>query len=1051
MSSASPRFLRREGLGPPAPLAAYSWGFLGGAFAIAAELAWVVSRHAAELTGLWELQHGILGLGPAWLLLALPASLWGTSCGVCASAPQSRPARWGFVGLVAVFAALVAYGVGGGRHLATLGARATFAAATASAAGLGSYALFPRWAQWWNAGGVRSVWGLGLALLLVALGCAALNRVLLVRLYPAFHAGLSFIEIAMVALLASRFGYQRARRGMPLLVLVLLALAALALPAASRMARGFDNFRWLVSEASPTLAWGVELASSVAPPEPLEVELNALPLGARRRASGVDFRGRSVLLLTIDALRADHLGAYGATRGASPRIDALARQGVVFDAAYAATPHTSYSLSSLMTGKYMRPLLLQGAGADSDLWPELLRTYGYRTAAFYPPAVFFIDSERFAAFRDRQFGFEYAKVEFAEGAQRIEQVTHYLSSAPTDKPLFLWVHLFGPHEPYEQKERDFGPRDVDRYDSEVASADATTGAIVDLFRERDPQAVVIVSADHGEEFGDHGGRYHGTSVYDEQVRVPLIVAGPGLTAGWRVTEPVQTIDLFPTVLAGLGVPIPPRIRGRDLGPVLVPAQTSSAAALPGARPSTELGRAMAETDDYVLLAEGHFRLICARRSGACQLFDTTRDPQQAHDIGLGRPDVLEAMRSSLRSLSASHGAYETRGLRSEGKGWPSAILRGLSGDAEVAPELGHLLDDADVSIRRKSAELLFRLHASGQAAALRLAASREEDAIARRFVALALTRTGQGAPLVREMLRDESPEFRRLAALALAEQGDAAGEEQLIDWWLHPGDLEFEQARELLEAFGTIRSKSAVGPLVSRLGDVRLRPHIARVLARIGDEDARPALLEALAEERYVSARLPLANALLSLGAHQELAAPLARFLGVPDPLEGGLALALDARVLALVGGPSELGLARLRQLGDSGVQIDVTVPYVAKQGARGTRLVALVRGPSGPSTLLVGLGTSRRPGTKEEATLRRLPDITSGSALRLAIPAGPDPVQVAADVPASWGARPGQRVALDVFVDNRAQVLALALVPLRDELPPPLPEPWEKAKVRAP
>ena len=93
------------------------------------------------------------------------------------------------------------------------------------------------------------------------------------------------------------------------------------------------------------------------------------------------------------------------------------------------------SVTSLLTGKYMRPLLLQGAGGDSDTWAGLLRTYGYRTAAFYPPAVFFIDQSRFQGFEKRSLDFEYRWVEFAEGEKRLKQVREYLASAPRDKPF----------------------------------------------------------------------------------------------------------------------------------------------------------------------------------------------------------------------------------------------------------------------------------------------------------------------------------------------------------------------------------------------------------------------------------------------------------------------------------------------------------------------------------------------------------------------------------------------------------------------------------------
>jgi hypothetical protein len=180
-----------------------------------------------------------------------------------------------------------------------------------------------------------------------------------------------------------------------------------------------------------------------------------------------------------------------------------------------------------MTGKYMRPLIAMGLGADSDTWAGLLRRYGYRTAAFYPPAVFFIDGDHFEAMRARGLDFEYRKEEFATPELRTRQVSEYLATAPHDKPMFLWVHFFEPHEPYvAHPEHPFGTSDIDRYDSEIATADDAIGAIVREVQSARPGAIVIATADHGEEFGEHGGRYHGTTVFEEQVRVPLLSASP---------------------------------------------------------------------------------------------------------------------------------------------------------------------------------------------------------------------------------------------------------------------------------------------------------------------------------------------------------------------------------------------------------------------------------------------------------------------------------------------------------------------------------------------
>src|SRR5690606_2545964 len=123
----------------------------------------------------------------------------------------------------------------------------------------------------------------------------------------------------------------------------------------------------------------------------------------------IDLRDHDVLLITVDALRADALSAYGG-KGRMPELDALATDSVVFERAYTPAPHTSYALASLLTAKFMKPVVeLPGASRDHATLPDLLRRYGYRTAAFYPPAIFFVDGARFDLLRERSFGFEYKK------------------------------------------------------------------------------------------------------------------------------------------------------------------------------------------------------------------------------------------------------------------------------------------------------------------------------------------------------------------------------------------------------------------------------------------------------------------------------------------------------------------------------------------------------------------------------------------------------------------------------------------------------------------
>ncbi len=1045
----------------PAGILAGSRGIRAAWLLISLELLVVAAVGQQRFASVWELQFGALWLGPVALALAGLAGLVGS--GVRGLLSRGTPtARWAASALFGVGAALTGWGVGGGRLLAGPGRRAGFALALGCCAvGLVWWA-YPRVTRWRAERPRRFAAAIACAILCLELA----NAWLLVRLYPAFHLSLAVLCVALAALawpaISGASVAPTAPRGRKARLLgalgvwaVWLTSFAVAAPAAKRLAT-FDNFRLVLMDRAPLLGQAVLAAGVLAPPPPVEDCAGAAcwddsaqrKLSAKLRgAADLDWRGRDLLLISVDALRADHVGSYGYDRPTTPNIDGLAKAGqgytgVVFDAAYCPTPHTSYSVTSLMTGKYMRPLLLQGAGADSDTWASILRTYGYRTAAFFPPAVFFIDRGRFAPFEESQLGFEYAKKEFLEGEPRVAQLRDYLAKSKAEQRVFAWVHLFGPHEPYEAHPGlGFGDRDIDRYDSEIAAADRSIGALVQAMRSARPNTVVIITADHGEEFGDHGGRYHGTSVYEEQVRVPLVISMPsgkgveGKTL--RVRPVVQTIDLLPTVLSALDVPVPPRVRGRDLGPSI------ASAADPTQVEEAEAGGgfALVETETESLLAEGDSRLICERRLGACQLFDLSKDPGQLRPIN--DPERLAELHDRLKRLGASHGRFEQAGKRAEGKGWPAPILRGISGDGDAALEIAGLLDDADVEIRRKAAEILFELRRPEAVSGLELALRRDEDQQVKRYAALALTRLGRGAPLSYELLKSPELRWRRLAALALAESGDARGEAVLIAWWKDAPARDFERSLELLAALGKLRSKDAVWPLVLSLSDVRLRPHIARALAEIGEDVARVPLAKALEQERYQSTRVALTQALIELGAEAELARPLIHFLGVPDPLVGGLGYALQAKILDRIGGPSRRELAKLEQHAHLGVHLLLVVPRGGN--GQGVRVLVRARSPQGGK---VYVGSEQvvlrynRLGEPQDP--KDLPRIDPERSTSVELPPSAEPLERWARLADSLGAKPGKPVNIVVFAERGVELLGLALVPLSDELPPPAAKPWK-------
>ncbi len=377
----------------------------------AGELVVVLASQRRLISGVWEAQWGLVYLAPVLLLLVAAAGLTGAALLGAAARGDRHDARLALALIVAGLAGLSAWGVGGGRLLESLPRRGGFALGVGLGAAVVAYLLAPRLSAWIRLRPGRTA----LAALGLVLGCELVNQLVLVRLYPAFHLTLSVLALMLAPALALALPPAEARRRVPGFVVgalglaALAALAALARPAATRLGR-FDNFRLLLIGRAPIAGQAVRLAAWLSPPPPItDAEGGGLETPTSGERS-VDFRDRDVLLITVDALRADHVGAYGYPRPTTPNLDALAASSARFTHAYAPTPHTSYSVTSLMTGKYMRPLLLQGAGADSDTWASLMRTYARKTAAFYPPAVFFIDTERFAPFRDSFLGFEYQKV-----------------------------------------------------------------------------------------------------------------------------------------------------------------------------------------------------------------------------------------------------------------------------------------------------------------------------------------------------------------------------------------------------------------------------------------------------------------------------------------------------------------------------------------------------------------------------------------------------------------------------------------------------------------
>jgi arylsulfatase A-like enzyme len=374
---------------------------------------------------------------------------------------------------------------------------------------------------------------------------------------------------------------------------------------------------------------------------------------------------RNLLLLTVDTLRADHLGTYGAARP-TPSIDALASQGVVFEQAWSASSWTLPSLSTLMTGRHARTHGAvddtHGIAADLPTLAERARAAGMQTHG--------IGSHIFLSRRyGLQRGFESYDDELVLGyGKRRESHSQISSELLTDKAIawlaardgeqrwFLWVHYFDPHhvyQPHGELTNDATPQDL--YAGEVQFTDRHIGRLLEHLDRSGlgADSLVVLVADHGEEFGEHGGVMHRRTLYEEVLRVPLIVRAPGNTPG-RVSTPVSMIDLAPTCYELLDLGLGPGLglAGRDL------AGRSLARALRGQElTALPLVAELEGREPLDAVRAGRWKLIVDPVDFSHELFDLEADPSELHDLAPDQPKRCAALLRTLReTLAGAAGA-----------------------------------------------------------------------------------------------------------------------------------------------------------------------------------------------------------------------------------------------------------------------------------------------------------------------------------------------------------------------------------------------------------
>lgn len=445
---------------------------------------------------------------------------------------------------------------------------------------------------------------------------------------------------------------------------------------------------------------------------------------ARGGADGAGAPKINVVIVLIDTLRADRLGCYGYARATSPRIDALARESVLFEDASSAAPWTLPSVPSLLTSTLPceHQILVDGnvLSPRQSTLAERLKRIGYATYSLYmnPYAGPSTGMNR---------GFDVSRLTTETGDTDGPRLDEFLKSRPP-MPFFFYIHNTEPHNPYDVQDEFIAPfgavsidarrriwkacdvyrrltrADFDRklplgttdnsreqiaalralddfkpqidvlYDACVRAADTHVGSMIDTLKSRGlwENTLFIVTADHGEALGEHGGWQHDQSVYEELIHVPLIVRFPGdRHAGTRVQRGVGLIDVLPTVIDALGQPRPEGVRGRSLLP-LIRGEAWRAADEPVVY-SMRINRKKyfqpwkAARGEYnVVVRQGHWKLIYNVDTGGVELYDLAADPGEALDLS-GRDTArvaklrhtAEGFIRECASLAAEQGGGES--------------------------------------------------------------------------------------------------------------------------------------------------------------------------------------------------------------------------------------------------------------------------------------------------------------------------------------------------------------------------------------------------------
>jgi arylsulfatase A-like enzyme/Flp pilus assembly protein TadD len=366
-----------------------------------------------------------------------------------------------------------------------------------------------------------------------------------------------------------------------------------------------------------------------------------------------------VLLLSIDTLRADHVGCYGASNAHTPNLDTIGAQGVRFEVALSPAPLTLPAHASLLTGLEppahgVRHNSIHRLEAGLPTLAERMRDAGYATAAFVGALVldrrFGLD-RGFDLYDDRTSGRVSAGTGYAERTadEVVEAALGWLEAAP-DR-FFLWVHFYDPHMAYKPPAGFASAFASNPYAGEIAFVDAEIGRLLRAIQARwgEGGLLVVATSDHGESLGEHGEATHSYTIYEATQRVPLLLSGPGLQPGTVAPGPASLLDVAPTILAWVGAQPLPEAAGRDLRELLGSDELDSRS-LYMETVATQLDFGWSA---LLGVRSGRFKYIRAPRP---ELYDLARDPGETRNRAADEP----ALAAELDGLLERHLAGPSR-------------------------------------------------------------------------------------------------------------------------------------------------------------------------------------------------------------------------------------------------------------------------------------------------------------------------------------------------------------------------------------------------------